>query len=171
MLYNIKWVEKKNNSWIVASLIEGAVQGNKPAEYTEVSINRVNKKGEVFPNFDEIQAGRDVEGEIWQSSGGKWYLFAPRAEKPATGRSGAFKSQQITQAQDRKAQDIGKTLDRKEESIKLASAQRDAVLIVNTILQQSTSTGEFGKDEEIKTEIIKWRNWFLSSDFTDAPPF
>lgn len=170
MIYTIDWLEKKNNDWIVVSLTEGAVQeGTTPGKYLQVSLNRIDKKtGQVgFPDFDNLRAGGEVEGEIWQSPKGGWYLFPPR--KPKTGGNPAFKSKQIEEAQNRKRGDIEHFQTNKEESIRLASAQRDAVLIVTT---QMNNWGESVNDNElVQKEIIKWRNWFLSDDFTNAPPF
>lgn len=162
--FNIKWSEKKNDDWIVAQLhenivSEGTITGK---DYKDVSINRKSKKGDIFPNFDEIMTGQDVEGELWISDAGKNYLFAPRKklEKPN------FMKKNIEAVMDKKNESISKFQGQKEESIALMSAQRDAVLIVTTI-----TLGE-ETDEEVKQRIIKWRNWFLSNDFRkDIPPF
>lgn len=174
MLYNVKWMEKKGADWIVASLSEIAtppMSAGTVAEYTDVSINRIDKKtGAVaFPTFDEIQAGRDIEGELWKSPAGKYYLFAPRAPKQPS--NGAYKQKMIDDTMTRKEGSIEKFQGNKEESIRLASSQRDAVLIVTTILQNGADSRFFGDETFLKNEIIKWRNWFLSSDFTDHPPF
>ena len=103
MIYKIDWMEKKSDDWIVATLLEGTIK------HSDVSINRTNKKGEVFPLFDNIQAGREVEGaEIWVSQTGKKYLFA--LSKPRGNPN--YKSNQIAKAQDNKAQQIAKAQDR-----------------------------------------------------------
>lgn len=170
MIYNIKWLEKKSNDWIVATLVEAATQtGIPPNELKDVSINRVNKKGEVFPKFDEITNGGTVEGEPWASQAGKWYLFAPKPQSTRGGAPSAFKGKQIEEAQARKAESIEKFQSSKEESIALMAAQRDAVLIV-TATMKNIAEGEVYREDYLKSEIIKWRNWFLSDDFK-APPF
>lgn len=154
MNYKITWVENKSNDWKVASLECGGVK-------TEgVSINRVNKKGEVFPNFDSITLEGTVDGELWNSPSGKHYLFAPKVA--STGTTGAYKGQQIAKAQETKREDIKEAQGRKEESIALAGAQRDAVLIVTKFNITDWT------EDHIQEEIIKWRNWFLSSKFTDS---
>lgn len=156
--FKVEWMEKKGDGWIVATLSDGT---NKT---TDVSINERNKKGEIFPNFNAITLGGTVEGDLWQSSAGKWYLFAPKA--PKQGQGGVFKAKVIEEAQVRKESSINRTMDRKEESIKLSSAQRDAVLIVTTFYKDS------GIDaQEIKEQIVKWRDWFLSEDFNTTIPF
>ncbi len=158
--YNVNWLAKKNEDWIMASLKDGE------KEYKDVSINRVNKKGETFPGFDDLQPGRDVEGELWESPSHKWYLFAPRPESTRGGAGGAFKQAQIEKTMDKKNEFIGKTLDRKEDSIRLAGAQRDAVLIVTTRYNDpEMSIADF------KNEILKWRDWFLTEFNKDIPPF
>lgn len=158
MKFKIDWLVKKTPEWTIATLIQE--DGSK---LNEVSINKVNKKGEVFPNFDNLMPGQEVEGEFWTSDKDKNYLFAPKVGK--TGNSGAFKQKMISDTMDRKETSISKFQDNKEMSIRLASAQRDAVLIVTQIAQEQG-------DEAIEKAIIKWRNWFLSANFTkDVPPF
>lgn len=73
MQYNITAVEKKNNDWLVVS-----GRGLDGTTLTDASVNRTNKKGETFPNFDSIAVGATVEGEPWNSQTGKAYLFPPR---------------------------------------------------------------------------------------------
>lgn len=171
MIYNIRWVEVKNDDWKVVSLVDAATSGDQsPVDYKDISVNRKSKSGELFPNFDDIQAGRDIEGDIWKSPTGKWYLFAPKPKKVGGGGGGAFKQAQIKEVMDKKNEFIGKTLDRKEDAIKLASSQRDAVLMVSTLINSKhwTTLGE----NDYKRIIIEWRNWFLlSRDFNDIPPF
>jgi hypothetical protein len=164
MKFNIKWLVKKSPEWIVAELVDD--QGK---ELKEVSINKVSKKGELFPSFDELQPGRDVEGELWVSQAGKNYLFPPRIDKPRGGASGAFKTAQIEKTMDLKNQNINKALDRKEDGIAIAGAQRDAVLITTTLLTTGVHKAE--NESDLKLEIIKWRNWFLSDEFKNTPPF
>lgn len=171
----ISWLEKKNEDWIVASL-----ERESGDTLNEVSINRKSKKGELFPNFDGLMAGSDVEGELWQSSGGKWYLFPPRSPQKAQG--GAYKQKLMEEAVARKETFITKTVASKEESIKLSSAQRDAVLMVTTFHKDQfmkiphdrvVSQRDYYLDEEaVKSKITEWRDWFLlSKEFNDTPPF
>ena len=165
MKYQISWMERKNNDWIVANLLEGAT------EIKEVSINRTNKKGEIFPSFDEILNGGEVEGELWTSSAGRNYLFA---SKPKTAQGGGFKSQVIEKAQERKEASIERVLDRKEESIALMSAQRDATLLVCTFYKEQWAKDpilEPELDSMIKKKVIEFRDWYLSQEFTDHLPF
>jgi hypothetical protein len=57
---------------------------------------------------------------------------------------------------ERKEQSISKFQDSKELSIRIASAQRDAVLIMTTIGFPEEMT-----EGEIKTGIEKWRKYFF----------
>lgn len=119
----------------------------------------------------EVMAGHEINANEWTSpKNGKVYLFKEQdtvpGEKPRGGAPGAFKGAQIEKAQDRKNEMIGKTLDRKEESIRLSSAQRDAVLIVKELIEANWSP------LDIKQAIIEWRNWFLlDREFNNPPPF
>lgn len=110
MKFKIEWMEKKSPEWFVANLTDES--GN---ETKEVSINKVNKKGEVFPNFDDLMTGGTVEGEPWTSGVGKNYLFAPKpegAKRPNMDRIMDKKTQSIEVAQERKNINIEKAQDR-----------------------------------------------------------
>lgn len=121
-----------------------------------------------FPDFANIGPGSEIMGNLKQE--GQYWNIEP--EGVATMRGGAYianKIASIDKAMDKKNESITKFQGAKEESIKLAGAQRDAVLIVTTMLDNHyegyTETG-------VKEQIIKWRNWFLlSKEFNDIPPF
>jgi hypothetical protein len=79
MAHQITSVTKKNNDWIVVSILNAA------GEIVEnVSVNRTNKKGEVFPGFDDIAVGNQVAGQLWRSPKGAMYLFAPKGSATTT---------------------------------------------------------------------------------------
>ena len=127
-----------------------------------------------FPNFATLMAGMTVEGDIVQSKDGKYKpsLNAPRLPKFAV--TGGFKTKAIEDAQIRKEGSINRTLDRKEESIALMSAQRDATLIVVSFYKEAWGKDpilESELDKIIKKKIIEWRDWYLSKEFTDHLPF
>lgn len=83
MAFKIFKIEKKNADWIVASLVDAAGDVHE-----NVSINKVSKKGDIFPNFDTLEVGTKVEARIWESDAGKKYLFAPKggAKAPIMGQ-------------------------------------------------------------------------------------
>jgi hypothetical protein len=149
MKFIIEKVDNKSNDWKITS-IKGE-QGNVIAE---VSVNRVNKKGETFPNFDGIILGATIDGELWTSATGKNYLFAP---KPAS-TGGSKGNPGIAKAMEKKNESIAKFQDSKETSIKLAGAMRDAVLIVTTFYKDLQM-----EDGDIELKIKQWRNWFLTN--------
>lgn len=152
--YKVEWAEVKSPEWKVVSLDSGE---------KDVSINKVSKKGEVFPNFDQIAPGVEIEGELWVSPSGKNYLFPPRVQKQAP--NGAYKQKMMEETMQRKETSIRGFQASKEESIKLAGAQRDAVLIVTTIGNTDLT------EQQVKDAIIKWRDWFLSDEFNTTLPF
>ena len=156
--YKVDFVEKKNEDWIIASL------SSPEASFPDVSINRKNKKGEVFPNFDGIQAGREVEGHIWKSDAGKVYLFAPKPEGSTPTRSAGA----ITKAMDKKAENIAVAQDNKEKGIMTSSTIRMAVDIA-----LAESTGLPFDVGVFKGRVREWRKWLIAewSDVKDAPPF
>lgn len=78
MAHSIVKVENKTPDWKVVEILNAA--GDL---ITGVSVNRTNKKGEVFPEFDSIVAGAKIEGQLWESPAGKTYLFAPKGGRVA----------------------------------------------------------------------------------------
>lgn len=93
-MFKILKLEKKNAEWIVASLVDAAGDVHE-----NVSINKVSKKGDIFPNFDTLEVGTKVEGRIWESDAGKKYLFAPKGGAKAAYRA----SERADIAYDKKA--------------------------------------------------------------------
>ena len=152
--FQVEWLETKNADWRMATLSEGGQQ------ITEVSINRKNKKGEIFPNFDGITLGATIEGELWRSPAGKAYLFAPREGTPRASGTG------IKAAQERKAVMIEKAQDRKSESIAYFNANNCAIELVSKLDIKAMT------QQDLEEEIIHWRDWFLSEyrkyEATDA---
>src|SRR3990167_4532288 len=149
--YKIIWLEVKSPEWKIATLSDDV------AQYANTSINKVNKKGEVFPNFDEISNGGSVKGNLWQSPQGKYYLFAPKLNAGANKASGGYKTQVIEKAMERKDASIGKFQDNKEQSIKISSTMRDAVLLTIAEKGDGVMTAE-----DMAENIIKWRKWLVN---------
>lgn len=119
-----------------------------------------------FPNFQSITFQSEVVGDLVPAKDPKYgpTLYPPRsnASGGTTRASGA-----ITKAMDRKESSIGKFQENKEESIKISSTMRDAVLL--TIAQGIT-----GLDEDvIQTKIERWREylWHSWNDPEKYPPF
>lgn len=130
-----------------------------------VQATLINENGEEFQGVSAWSgefAGEFFEGEIEKNPKGFWRIKSPPKGNPN------FRTQQMEKVMSRKEESIGKTMDRKEESIALAAAQRDAVLIVTTLIDSDRFEGTV---IDLKDEIVKWRNWFLSDDFRNPPPF
>ncbi len=136
MIYEVVWVENKNADWKVATLRE-KIDGGK--EVTDVSINRTNKQGQAFPNFDGIAPGAEVHGEFWRSPANKNYLFPPKPQTPRSGGGGAaFKGKQIEEAQNRTHEHVKEAQESKGQAIKVAAAMRDATLLAICVFAVST---------------------------------
>lgn len=100
MSHKITAVQNKSADWKVVEILNAA------GDIVEnVSVNRTNKKGEVFPGFDDIQVGATVEGQMWQSPAGKLYLFPPKGSQtksdhgPAAKDAGSSELKNILQLQ------------------------------------------------------------------------
>lgn len=63
--------------------------------------------------------------------------------------------QDIKKTMEFKAKQIKKAQDNKEESIKIASSGRDAVLVVTNYRELYKDLSE----EDIKEKLIEWRKW------------
>lgn len=159
MTYEVLWVERKNDGWFIASLKE-VVEGGQT--YSDVSINRVSKKGEVFPEFDTIAPGSVIAGNIWQSpTSQKWSLFppdvpkaAPKAPSSAPYRAGVAG---IKVAQERKAEGIAVAQENKGKAILVAAAFRDSTLIVVNSPEYPNMSFE-----EAKAFHKRVRDWYIA---------
>lgn len=153
--YQVDWVESKGPDWKVAKLV------NLPGD---VSINRTNKKGEVFPGFDEIMPGKEIEGEFWNSPSGKGYLFPPKAPKSS------FKGNSMAVVE--KTQEGVKVAQQnKELGIKVSSTMRMAV---DLAIAQTESKSILDNNLTLEEKVLKWRKWLWlewDKNDTDFPPF
>src|SRR3990167_5472101 len=125
-----------------------------------------DEQGVVYDDvstFDPVMTGQEIEGFIETKE--QYKNFKKALEKPNFMKKPDI-SKQVEKAQLRTETSINKTLDRKEESIALAGAQRDAVLIVTELMRHDEFILEKGN---IKSALLEWRNWFLSDEFKDVP--
>lgn len=157
MQYKITKIDRKvtSSGKSMASVSLESLQG---AKIENVAI------WDSFPRFPDLTIGTEVEGDIVEKQNGQYVNRSLYAPKQPTGRTGGNSGVKV--AMERKEASIAKFQDKKEESIALSGAQRDAVLIV-TELKRVIGL----PDEDIQSEIIKWRNWFLSDEFKNYPPF
>lgn len=156
----LDWVEKKNNDWVMASLQSGE---------KEVSINRTSKKGEVFPNFDNLAPGLEIEGELWQSQAGKWYLFPPKLNPMGPRPQWAKKESTINKAMETKAQNIQTAQENREQGVKIASTMNKAIEIAIAENGQSPIVAT-----DFQERVKYWRKWIYenwSKTDTDYAPF
>lgn len=129
-------------------------------------LSEKQKDGTLFPNFASISSGSVIEGNLWQSAKGYWYIFPP---KPETAKKGGFGGGNVSKLMDKKNESIEKHTDRKEEGIKISSTMRDAVLC---------AIAEYNKDKtdlsSLPELIEKWREFLWMHwdvETTKYPPF
>lgn len=157
MTYTVDWVENKKDDWKVATIREIVDQGNT---YEDVSINKVDKKGREFPNFDTITPGMKIHGNLWRSPAGKYTLFAPdptpaAGTRPAAPAGGGARGVQAAQV--RKAEGIATAQENKGKGVLVAAAFRDATLImVNHMEYREMSF------EEAKGFHKRIRDWYIA---------
>lgn len=157
--FKVVWIEDKSADWKVVTLSDNTQQ------YADVSINKVNKKGEAFPNFEAITLESTVRGNLWTSPSGKRYLFAP---KPQVAKAGGFRTN-MREVVKEKQEGIKVAQENKELGIKTSSTIRMATdLVVATLANEKII------DESIiKGKLEMWRKWFWIhwNDPDSYPPF
>lgn len=155
--YKVQWAENKTT------------ETGKP--YKKLSIEDNGMKTDVnifsdFPDFANIIPGSTIRGALEQK-GQYWNIISETRGKSAYSKPQVHPAMEY---QKEITKSVEKAQNNKEESIKLAGAQRDAVLIVTHFYYNTDVVN--GLDEFVKEKIIKYRNWFLlSDDFNNIPPF
>lgn len=144
MKYKILWCEVKR---------EGSTNG-RAWKITEMSLeDEAGVKTDKVSTFNNVAPGQEIEGDI--KTNDKGYLnFIPKLEPPAFIKNNNFKTQQMEKVMEKKEQSITKFQDSKEESIKVSSTMRDAVLL--TIAEKGNTQMSAN---EMKSMIEKWRYW------------
>ena len=127
----------------------------------------------TFPDFANLAENSVVDGDLSKGEpyNGKdqytlWPLkkqYVPRGNGGSAGMKAAVEA---------KNTNINKAIDRKEESIKLAGLQRDAVLLVTTFYVEEASTyhNTADKEEFIREKIAYWKKT-LDQSYGDGQPF
>ncbi len=165
MTYVCDWVENKKPDWKVVTIREITEGG---ATYTDVSINKVDRKGVTFQDFDAIAPGTQVTGNIWRSSTGKYTLFAPDAPKAAAPavpgapayaapRPAATGMRGVAAAQERKAEGIALAQENKSKGMLVAAAFRDSTLMLVNMADYKTMT-----PDEVKIKHKALRDWYIA---------
>lgn len=166
-IFKLQAVENKSTDWKVVNLIS-----EEGISTIGVSVNRINKKNETFPAFDDIVVGKEVDGNLWTSPAGKHYLFAPEAKKtyktfqknPAVAEKLMDrKESSIERFQVSKEQGIDKSQDRKEHGIMVASTASMASSILVALMSK-------GDIEEWGDKWLEIRHWLAKEWNNMAEP-
>lgn len=171
MVYDIEWIARKDTQ-SGKPKCEARLKGADGTLHEKVNI-----WGD-FPNFANLMNGGKVEGVLTPASDPKY----PPSLKPIQsapsgaprGLGGTFKTAQIEKAQDTKRADIANAQETKNDHIRIAAAQRDAVLVVTNFYQHVSEDRVMTEEEReriIKKKIIELRDWFLSTEFSNTLPF
>ena len=163
--YTISFTDNKSPDWKILTL--EIVEGDGSVMFQDVSVNRVNKKGETFPNFDGLIVGSRVKGNLWTSPQGKHYLFAPNLTTVKSGASGGGFKAGMQKMVEQKQEAIKLSQENKNESIKIASTLGKAVDCAIAVYEKGVSS------ETLEELITKWRRilWMEWDNTKDFPPF
>lgn len=158
MSYIVDWAESKKPDWKVVTIREITEGGNS---YEDVSINKVDRKGVTFPNFDGIMPGAQIHGNLWRSPTGKYTLFAPEPKvagtAPArpTGNTGGARG--VAAAQERTKTNVAQAQENKGRGVLVAAAFRDATLMLVNYPEYSTMSFD-----EAKAFHKRIRDWYIA---------
>lgn len=159
--HEINWVENKGN-YLKCTDTNGV----------SFTINQVDKKGEKFPDYENIKAGVKVTGNIWTSEKGNTYLFAPKPKTGGySGGARANNSASIVKAQAVKAENIEHAQERKETSMAKMASARDATLLLIQYHPELYTLPEQTRNEVIRNEWRKMRAWLSAELGDDSVPF
>lgn len=124
-----------------------------------------------YPNYP-LSVGSQTEGELKNKPyNGKDSFSLSPVRTNTLGRKS--NNAAITKAMETKNTNIKEAQTRKEESIKLAAIQRDAVLLTTTFYPEANEVYEHdmpGKEQYIKGRILEWKKW-LEQNYGDGQPF
>lgn len=157
MIYKIDWLEKKSDTWIIATLTEG-IENGKTTE--NVSINKTNKDGTMaFKEFDTLMPGHTLEGNLWRNpSSNKFALYpnrpAPKNDGEVVARSTSKGFGGANKAMETKAANIKEAQENKNKGIMIAAAFRDATIMLTNMPAYNEMSFE-----EIRTNhkaIVEW---------------
>lgn len=145
MAYKIFEIEKKSADWVVVSLVDAAGDAHE-----KVSINKVSKKGDVFPNFDALDKGTKVEGRIWESDAGKKYLFAPKG-----GAKAPYKQAEQSHVSNASNEEHEYPISAKLETLlnKFTGMQIDIQIIKELLQLNKKAVNDYPDDKEVDSGI------------------
>lgn len=151
MLYKITQIQKTTTRTgkELAKVSAVDVSGNS----LEATIWKLDKEGQVFPNFDSLTANAQIEANQWQNPKDGTFTLYPT--KNTANRSFTPNRGGIAQAQQRKETSITISQERKEEGIMISSTIRMAVDI--TVAEGFENLSE----QATKERIMRWRYWLV----------
>lgn len=137
MKYNIVWIETKMTK-VGKPYASAQLKGEDGIVHDKVAI------WSNHPQFNGMVNGGMVEGEIEVGERGKNLKWTQTPQR------------QFTPKPTKTEANIEKNMDRKEESIKISGAQRDATLMVTTFYPQETDS------IILKQRWQEWKSYFIS---------
>ena len=103
------------------------------------------------PVYSKVIVDEYITGEVVTNEKGYKNFRVPQAPRQGGGGSGM-----IAKAQERKSEGIEKAQDRKETGIKLSACNRDATLILTSLIQG-------GREGDWKANWIEIRQWLFDN--------
>jgi len=122
-------------------------------KYKKVSLRSDEGEHEgigIFDNFEAIQVGQELEGTVKQNDRGYWNFYPER--KPAGNRTA-----QMERVMEKKSENVAHAQDRKEHSMRITGASRDASLFVVALI----NAGQYDDLSKValRKEWVEWKSW------------
>lgn len=108
-------------------------------------------------DWPTVALAQTVEGELVVKQNGQYTNKTLYPLKASPRASTGFRKPNMEAVVAQKNENIRENMDTKHEAIKMAGAQRDAVLMVTTF----NADGSFN-DDELKEKIEEWYQYFLN---------
>lgn len=149
----------------VTSIEQRADKHGNPMKVTNFDNG---KKVFVNSKYDDVIYDKVIEGSEWELVPDGDFTKI-KYEKP---KSGGGSKAGMTAVMEKKSENVKEAQERKSESITLAAAQRDAVLVITNLYPELASYEEPHKTREIESKYHQWRKFFLNANHPlDVPPF
>lgn len=158
--YSVEWMERRTTA-SGKIMIKATLQDETGAQYTDIGI------WSDFPGFADLMPGSSVQGNIVEKGQYKT-LYPTRAPRATTGGQGGGNMRGVAAAQVRKQEGIREAQENKSHAIKVASAMRDATLLIDALGYKFETQEEMWEAHKLlRTRYIK--EWDATEKAVDVP--
>lgn len=143
----------------VLSSVDKTAKTGRPYKALEVFVDNETRKVNIFsnaPDFANIHQGSTILGTMVKD--GNFWNISFEGVTPRNSAPGAFKTAQVKEVMNIKRQDIARSQENKDWSIRVSSTMRDAVQLA--VAEYTINKQNLDRLDEC---ILKWRKWLLEN--------